>query len=462
MILWGRCAPLIANCMLIAEDKMQKKASISLEKKYRFSNDMKCIRCAGKYIYIVPKTASYIVLENDVQNDIFNCLCKETVGSVCKIFKENMADFISVLQQIEAKRLYKRFAKKKKSFLSEAFIYLTKECNLRCAHCFMFAGNKFENELSTEEVFALLDNLKKVGCEAVTFSGGEAMMKRDFLNILKKAKELNFKVELFSNGTLWTKELIDLYSPFIHKIQISVDGFDEQSHAAVRGKGHFLKAIWTIDAFLQKDVPVSMAVTPLLENLKEHKEKYISFIFSLKNKYKDKPFGILISQQLFPGRDVSLSKNESEEYKKITKQILDVISPDLDKNNFALNFNNEKQISCNFGELNVMANGDVYFCGEISSLKPVRNLRNTSFLEIVEQAHIANRLISVENIKPCKYCELRYICGANCRLEFLSKIKNCTDFSTLDNEDLEKRPCTTEFKENILKLMIDANDLLFS
>ena len=68
----------------------------------------------------------------------------------------------------------------------------------------MFSGIKNDNELTEEEIMDVLSQFRKLNGENVTFSGGEIMMRSDFCSIVKKSKELGFKVRLLTNGTLWT------------------------------------------------------------------------------------------------------------------------------------------------------------------------------------------------------------------------------------------------------------------
>jgi MoaA/NifB/PqqE/SkfB family radical SAM enzyme len=52
---------------------------------------------------------------------------------------------------------------------------LTKKCNLRCPHCYMEAGRKADNELTTAECLGLLDEMKSLGTEMLILTGGERL-----------------------------------------------------------------------------------------------------------------------------------------------------------------------------------------------------------------------------------------------------------------------------------------------
>ncbi len=80
---------------------------------------------------------------------------------------------------------------------------LVRRCNLNCRHCYsLSADTDFPGELSTAEVFAVMDDLKAFGVPALILSGGEPLLRPDIFDISARAKELGFFVALSTNGTL--------------------------------------------------------------------------------------------------------------------------------------------------------------------------------------------------------------------------------------------------------------------
>jgi len=83
----------------------------------------------------------------------------------------------------------------------------TKQCNLRCKHCYENAGPKpAPDELTTEEAKRAIDEFANAGVVALSFSGGEPLVRKDFFEVAKYAAEKEFYVSVASNGTLITKE----------------------------------------------------------------------------------------------------------------------------------------------------------------------------------------------------------------------------------------------------------------
>ena len=83
----------------------------------------------------------------------------------------------------------------------------------------------------------------------LTISGGEPTIRADFLEIVKYASELGLEIKLLTNGALLTETIIETLSQYISSVQISIDGFSEESNATIRGENHFQKALDSLDNF---------------------------------------------------------------------------------------------------------------------------------------------------------------------------------------------------------------------
>src|SRR5512139_2246689 len=87
---------------------------------------------------------------------------------------------------------------------------LIRRCNLACKHCYTTSADiDFPGELSTREVFAVMDDLKAFGVPVLILSGGEPLLRPDIFDIALRATAMGFYVGLSSNGTLITEKNID-------------------------------------------------------------------------------------------------------------------------------------------------------------------------------------------------------------------------------------------------------------
>src|SRR5947208_15933799 len=77
---------------------------------------------------------------------------------------------------------------------------LTYRCNERCVHCYL--DHDDHGELNTIEIKDILDQLADAGVFFLTFSGGEVFMRRDFLELVAYARQLQFNVKVKTNAVM--------------------------------------------------------------------------------------------------------------------------------------------------------------------------------------------------------------------------------------------------------------------
>lgn len=80
---------------------------------------------------------------------------------------------------------------------------LLRRCNLTCQHCYATSADRdFAGELSLDELYALMDDLKACGVSVLILSGGEPLLHPAIHQLGQRAKAMGFYVGLSSNGTL--------------------------------------------------------------------------------------------------------------------------------------------------------------------------------------------------------------------------------------------------------------------
>jgi MoaA/NifB/PqqE/SkfB family radical SAM enzyme len=106
---------------------------------------------------------------------------------------------------------------------------LIRRCNLNCLHCYTTSADiNFPGELSTDEVFRVLQDLKEAEVRVLILSGGEPLLRADLLEIAAQAKAMGFYVGLSSNGTLMDSELAKRIGQIgFDYVGISIDGLEE-------------------------------------------------------------------------------------------------------------------------------------------------------------------------------------------------------------------------------------------
>ena len=122
---------------------------------------------------------------------------------------------------------------------------ITKRCNLKCIHCYAHAkATPADNELTTEEGKALIDDLAAFGAPVILFSGGEPLMREDLPELAEYAVSKGMRAVISTNGTLITPEVArKLKEIGLSYVGISLDGM-EKTHDHFRGQKGSFQAEW--------------------------------------------------------------------------------------------------------------------------------------------------------------------------------------------------------------------------
>lgn len=136
---------------------------------------------------------------------------------------------------------------------------ITLKCNLRCAHCLSDAGKALEDELSTEECRALIDQWAALKVFQVNIGGGEPFARGDFIDLLQHAHRKGLVTCVSTNGLLvdrtLAKRLAELKMLYL---QVSLDGATEEVNDAIRGRGTYRRILETMEFLSAEQVPFSI------------------------------------------------------------------------------------------------------------------------------------------------------------------------------------------------------------
>jgi heme d1 biosynthesis radical SAM protein NirJ len=158
---------------------------------------------------------------------------------------------------------------------------LVRRCNLTCKHCYSISGDvDFPGELSTAEVFRVMDDLKAFGVPVLILSGGEPLLRPDIFEISARAKSMRFYVGLSSNGTLVDAGTADRIREIGYDyVGISLDGIGATHDRFRRKEGAYRDALGGLRLLRDRGIKVGVRFTmtednaaelPLLLDLVEH------------------------------------------------------------------------------------------------------------------------------------------------------------------------------------------------
>jgi radical SAM protein with 4Fe4S-binding SPASM domain len=152
---------------------------------------------------------------------------------------------------------------------------LTSRCNLKCVHCYLGPQEeqwkKRSQEMSTDKVFSVIDEIVAAGTLYLLITGGDPMVHRDFKKVYRYAREQGLLVTIFCDGILVNDDIIELFKelpPYV--VEISLYGATAEVYEAVtRVKGSYAKAIKGIKRLLDNGVKVSLKTVLMTVNQHE-------------------------------------------------------------------------------------------------------------------------------------------------------------------------------------------------
>jgi len=135
---------------------------------------------------------------------------------------------------------------------------------------FISADKDFPGELSTDEVYTVMDDLRAFGVPVLILSGGEPLLRPDIFDISRRAKSMGFYVGLSTNGTLIDEAMIGKVADIGYDyVGISIDGLRETHDRFRRQIGAFDESMRAIRLCSEAGIKVGMRFTLTMDNAHE-------------------------------------------------------------------------------------------------------------------------------------------------------------------------------------------------
>ena len=162
---------------------------------------------------------------------------------------------------------------------------LTYRCNLACEHCYLDAGAEGKvrlaqiddafadrRELSTDQCRKVIDDIAEFAPEALTIlTGGEPLLRRDILDIVRYADERELWVVVGTNGIAITDTLASLLQrEGVRGLALSLDALDADVHDRFRRvKGAWSNTVRGAKVLHQVGLPFIVQTTAGSHNVSE-------------------------------------------------------------------------------------------------------------------------------------------------------------------------------------------------
>jgi len=145
---------------------------------------------------------------------------------------------------------------------------LIRRCNLACQHCYSISADiDFPGELTTPQIYATMDDLKRFRVPVLILSGGEPLLHSDIFDISRRAKAMGFYVGLSTNGTLIDASLLPQIAAIGYDyVGISLDGLEATHDRFRRKAGAFAASLKAVRLLRDANIKVGLRFTLTQDN----------------------------------------------------------------------------------------------------------------------------------------------------------------------------------------------------
>ena len=296
---------------------------------------------------------------------------------------------------------------------------LTSRCNERCIHCYIPNAKKNTGvDMSFQKFKFIIDQYVEMGGLNVTLSGGEVLMNKDIIKILRYCREKDLVIILLTNLIVLKDEHIKVLKEVnVASIQVSLYSMNPNIHDMITTvKGSFEKTKNAIEKLHDADIPVQISC-PVMKANKDGYVEVMKYAHGLL--MKSSTDYIMMAQSDMNTSNLSNRLN-IDETEKVLK---DILAYDNDYRESTLKqfpmssipieeYSEMPLCGAGFNDLCVTVNGDVYPCAGWQSYI-VGNVYKSTLKYIWDNSSklIELRKIRKRDFPKCMTCEARDYCS---------------------------------------------------
>jgi radical SAM protein with 4Fe4S-binding SPASM domain len=152
---------------------------------------------------------------------------------------------------------------------------LTRRCSFRCIHCYLGDQESIRahksQELDTGAVIRLIDAMAAAGTLFLTLTGGDPMLRPDFIDIYRHAVRSGLLVTVFCNGSLVTDEIVSAFIEYPPRaVEITLYGASQETFETVtQTPGSYAACMKGVEKLRQAKVRLRLKTMALTLNQDE-------------------------------------------------------------------------------------------------------------------------------------------------------------------------------------------------
>lgn len=306
---------------------------------------------------------------------------------------------------------------------------VTARCNNDCRHCYInLAAGDHEakaRELSTQEIVRIAYEAVEMGALWCLLTGGEPLLRGDFMEIYLDLKRLGLLVSVFTNACLVTPSHVELFQRYPPRdIEVSVYGATRETYETVtRRPGSYDAFVRGLDLLIESGLKVrlkAMAMRSTAHELDEisrfcraHTKDYYRFdpLLHLRFDGDSVRNEDIRAERLSPEEVVAVERADEERFGALQKGCADgeLINPEF------------QHVGCDHlfhcgagnGGFTVGYDGTFRLCSSLWHPNTVYDLRGGSLRDAWEEwvPHVRDlRGANPEFLEKCRKCDIINLC----------------------------------------------------
>ncbi|MBS3872942.1 MAG: radical SAM protein [Firmicutes bacterium] len=301
-------------------------------------------------------------------------------------------------------------------YIQTIYYNLTHVCGLSCPYCYAPKDGKFVTLSMNRQI---TDRLVELSVRNIVLVGGEPFNHPDLRKIIQRLHSVGLQsISILTNGIAISDDLLCLIDELDIEIQISLDGYNEETNAQTRGEGNFARVMNTISRLEAIGAEFSVMNTLTANNIAHAKcfvdffnSREINFGFFVVKKVKDELRPKIEHLLALYHYLLSLGYSAANVFDcvKSSEQMK------LQETGFPITH-------CGAGitDFVLTPNADVYPCLKMldDDKQVICNLLDNDSIDRIKRNRdkaICSDL--VDNLPRCAKCKIRYICGGSCRAD---------------------------------------------
>lgn len=288
------------------------------------------------------------IIENNIKNYTIDEILNATADEEDRVYMKNLIE-----NCISAKILVKN--EEDTDDIESIDFIITNRCNLQCIHCCANAETAVGKDILTTDIIKkIADEILTLNLKSIVITGGEPMLRDDFFEIANYIRDrFSGHMTLMSNGLLISNKNVDEIIRIFDGIDLSLDGYDEESCSKIRGKGVFTKVISVVNLLIEKGFKSNNISLSMVETAYTYEtEKFIEL---------NKKLGTIPSVRVFSPIGRGKINNEKLNINRVKKEIKNNA---VEKENDTIEMKIPPCRTCSAGEHRIAINhkGEIYPC----------------------------------------------------------------------------------------------------